>query len=255
MKIVLNGELTEITEETTEELREGWFPDCNVVIVDGVPVTVDTGIEEYSRIYIGKCPKGLTAAITQRNNLPSLKSATVGIAGAGGLGSNVATYLARAGVGWITIADYDRVEFSNLNRQNFNLSHLGLFKVDAVSDVISQINPEVVVEGHTEKLDPASVRRMFAGCDVVVEAFDAPEEKAMLLETVTAMGIPLVCGSGMAGIGDGAMEVRELNGVTVVGDGESDASEGILAPRVAACAGVMANKVLQILVSRKTRNE
>lgn len=254
MKVVLNGELTEITEETTEELREGWFPDCNVVIVDGVPVTEDTGIEEYSRIYIGKCPEGLTAAITERGRIGSLKGATVGIAGAGGLGSNIATYLARSGVGRIVVADYDRVEFSNLNRQNFNLSHLGLFKVDAISEVISGINPEIEVIGFTEKLDAVSIPRIFGGCDVVCEAFDDPAEKAMLVETVAAMRIPLVCGSGMGGTGDGEMKVRKLSeGIYVCGDGESDVSEGVLAPRVAACAGVMANKVLQILESGKDR--
>ena len=254
MKIILNGELTEITEETTEELREGWFPDCNVVVVDGVPVTEDTWIEEYSRIYIGKCPGGLTDAITQRGNISPLTDKTVGIAGAGGLGSNIATFLARSGVGRIIIADYDRVEFSNLNRQVYNLNHLGLFKVDAISEVISAINPEIEVIGFTEKLDEVNIPRIFSGCDVVCEAFDDPTEKAMLVETVSAMGIPLVCGSGMAGIGDGEMKVRKLSdSIYVCGDGESDLSEGVLAPRVAACAGVMANKVLQILESGKDR--
>ena len=156
MMIVLNGELTDVSEETTEELRQNRFPDADTVIVDGEPVSEDTGLEEYSRVYICSMPEGLTGAITKRCTegvSSALGKATVGIAGAGGLGSNIATYLARSGVGRIIIADFDRVEPSNLNRQNYDLSHLGLFKVDAISEVISRINPDIEVIARAVKID------------------------------------------------------------------------------------------------------
>ena len=258
MKIVLNGELTEVSEETTEELRMNRFPDANTIIVDGAPVDEDTGLEEYALVYICKVPGTLTDAVTERcadGTSSALRKATVGIAGAGGLGSNIATYLARSGVGRIVIADFDRVEFSNLNRQNYNLSHLGLFKVDAISAVIAQINPEVEVVARAVRIDRDNITDIFRGCDVICEAFDAADEKTRLVEAVSSLmpGVPMVCGSGMAGIGDtDTMKVRELSDTLYLcGDGISDAGEeGIMAPRVAVCAGMMANKVIQLL-SRK----
>ncbi len=258
MKIVLNGELTEVSEETTEELRKNRFPDADTVIVDGVPVGEDTGLEEYSLVYICRLEEGIADAITER--CPGgisgiLRKSTVGIAGAGGLGSNIATYLARSGVGRIIIADYDRVEPSNLNRQNFNLSHLGLFKVDAISAVISQINPEVEVVAYVAKVDRDNMADIFRGCDIICEAFDAAAEKTRFVEGVSSLlpGIPLVCGSGMAGIGDtDSMTIRKMSDTLYLcGDGVSEAGEeGIMAPRVAVCAGMMANKVLQILTKK-----
>ncbi len=255
MMIVLNGELTDVSEETTEELRQNRFPDADTVIVDGEPVSEDTGLEEYSRVYICSMPEGLTGAITKRCTegvASALRNATVGIAGAGGLGSNIATYLARSGVGRIIIADFDRVEPSNLNRQNYDLSHLGLFKVDAISEVISRINPDIEVIARAVRIDRDNITEIFSGCDVICEAFDAAGEKTKLVEAVSSLmpGIPMVCGSGMAGIGDtDGMNVRKLSDTLYLcGDGVSDAGEeGIMAPRVAVCAGMMANKVIQLL--------
>ncbi|MBO4503150.1 MAG: sulfur carrier protein ThiS adenylyltransferase ThiF [Candidatus Methanomethylophilus sp.] len=258
MMIVLNGVLTEVSEETTEELRKNRFPDADTVIVDGAPVDGDTGLEEYSLVYICRLSGTLTDAITKRctKGVTSvLKGATVGIAGAGGLGSNIATYLARSGIGRIIIADFDRVEPSNLNRQNYNLSHLGLFKVDAIAAVISQINPEVEIIPYAVKIDRDNLENIFRGCDVICEAFDAAEEKTKLIEATSSMlpGIPIVCGNGMAGIEDtGNMGVRRLSDTLYIcGDGESEAGEeGIMAPRVAVCAGMMANTVLRILARK-----
>ena len=258
MIIVLNGELTDVTEETTEELRQNRFPDADTVIVDGEPVSTDTGLEEYSRVYICSMPEGLTSAITRRcaeGVASALGKATVGIAGAGGLGSNIATYLARSGVGRIIIADFDRVEPSNLNRQNYGLQHLGLFKVDAISEVISSINPNIEVITHAVRIDRDNVAEIFRGCNVICEAFDVASEKTKLVEAVSSLlpGVPMVCGSGMAGISDtDTMNVRRLSDTLYLcGDGVSEAwEEGIMAPRVAVCAGMMANKVIQ-LISKK----
>ncbi len=187
------------------------------------------------------------------SRLDILVSRSVGIAGCGGLGSNCAVALVRAGVGKLVLTDFDLVTLSNLNRQYYFLDQVGLKKVHALRDNLLRIDPRVQVEAHDLRLEPDSLRRLFAGCDVIVEAFDRADQKRMLVETVLEHfpATPLVCGSGLAGWGR-SEEIRvERHGrLTLIGDGTREVSPGEppLAPRVGIVAAMQANQVLEILL-------
>lgn len=182
-----------------------------------------------------------------------LSGKVVGIAGAGGLGSNCAVALARVGIGKLVIADFDVISESNLNRQYFFRNQIGRKKVDALKENILAVNPIVKVEQNDIKLDRNSVLRLFKDCDVIVEAFDLAEMKQMILETV--MGEmpdkPLVTGVGMAGFGDSnSIGLRKEGNLYICGDGKSEISDENppLAPRVGIVANMQANVVLEILL-------
>ena len=130
-----------------------------------------------------------------------LESATVGIAGAGGLGSNCAAHLVRAGVRRLVIADFDVVSKSNLNRQFFFRDQLGRKKVDALSENLRRIEPDLDLALHDLRLTPENARPTFEGCQIIVEALDSADAKSMLLGALLPMGKPIVSASGLAGWG------------------------------------------------------
>ena len=130
-----------------------------------------------------------------------LERACIGIAGAGGLGSNCAMHLVRAGVRRLVVADFDVVGESNLNRQFFFRDQLGMKKVAALKANLLRIDPEAEIEAVDVKLDATAARTLFAGCDVVVEALDAVSAKTMLLGALMPLGLRLVTASGLAGWG------------------------------------------------------
>ena len=117
-----------------------------------------------------------------------LEAARVGIAGAGGLGSNCAMHLVRAGVRHLTVVDFDVVNESNLNRQFFFRDQLGLKKVEALKANLLRIDPDADIRSVDLRLDAASARETFADCDIVVEAFDVVEAKAMLVAALAPSG-------------------------------------------------------------------
>jgi sulfur carrier protein ThiS adenylyltransferase len=180
----------------------------------------------------------------------------VGIAGAGGLGSNCAVALARSGIGTMVISDFDVVEPANLNRQYYFASQVGMLKTIALQENIARINPDIVVIALAEKLDKLNIPEIFAGCDVIVEAFDKDEMKEMLAETVqTRMpGTPLVMGSGLAGWGKSeALKFRKIDeSLYICGDESTIAGEDMppMAPRVGIVANMQANTVVEILMKR-----
>ncbi len=184
-----------------------------------------------------------------------LSRCTVGIAGAGGLGSNCAVSLARLGIGRLVLADFDVVSLPNLDRQAYFLDQVGLPKVQALSANIFRIDPAVKVEAHTLRLDPESVLQIFSGCAVIVEAFDDAHAKAMIIETVLAK-LPetwLVAASGIAGFGKLAdMGIVRSGKLFLVGDRYSEVSRNCppLAPRVSIAAGMEADLVVQILLGK-----
>ena len=181
-------------------------------------------------------------------------AASVGIAGLGGLGSHIAVLLARLGVGRLVLADFDRVDVANLNRQHYFLPHLGRYKTEALAEQLRQINPWLDYEIHTCKVTADNALALFRGCQVVCEAFDRAEEKAMLVQAVLT-GLPdtlLVSGSGMAGSGSAnAIRSRRAMGrLYLCGDGESEMEQGrgLMAPRVAVCAAHQATLVMRLLL-------
>lgn len=184
-----------------------------------------------------------------------LSKFSVGIAGAGGLGSNCAVALARCGVGTLVIADFDIVELQNLSRQYYFTGQVGLMKTVALRESISIINPEVNVITYQKKLDRRNISEIFSGCNVIVEAFDNAEMKEMLIETVQMKmpGTPLIVASGLAGWGrTNEIICRKIdNTLYVCGDESSEISESMppLAPRVGIVANMQANVVLDILMN------
>jgi sulfur carrier protein ThiS adenylyltransferase len=186
-----------------------------------------------------------------------LSKFTVGIAGAGGLGSNCAVALARSGVGTLVIVDYDVIETPNLNRQYYFKSQVGLMKTVALEENIRNIDPEVKVISHQKKLDKFNIAEIFSGCNIIVEAFDSSEMKEMLIETVQILipGIPIIVGSGMAGWGKtNEITSRKIDDTLYVcGDESTEVSENMppIAPRVGIVANMQANLVIEILMKIK----
>ncbi len=186
-----------------------------------------------------------------------LRSFRAGIAGAGGLGSNCAVSLARSGVGTLVIADFDKIEPANLNRQYYFADQAGMYKTDALKANIQRINRAVNVIAHTLKLDEKNIPEIFAGCDIIVEAFDSSDMKQMLIETIQMRmpGIPVVTGSGLAGYGKNeAIRSRKIDDTLYVCGDESttaDDDHPPMAPRVSIVANMQANLVIEILLMKK----
>lgn len=199
----------------------------------------------------------LHAALVERHGADiqqKLDRTSVGIAGLGGLGSNIAVHLARLGVGRLVLVDFDTVDVTNLNRQHYTMKDIGVPKTLALLEQLEEINPYLQYEPYTERVIPANVTRMFAGCDVVCEAFDRADQKAMLIETLLER-LPdtvVVSGSGMAGYGsaNAIRTKRRFGRLYVCGDGTSDIADGVglMAPRVAVCAAQQATMVLRLLL-------
>jgi sulfur carrier protein ThiS adenylyltransferase len=188
-----------------------------------------------------------------KSKLQKLKGTCVGIAGCGGLGSNCAMALARAGIGRLVIADFDVVSAENLDRQYYFLDQVGQKKVLALRENLRRVNPDIAVETHDLLLGPDEVQRIFKDCRVIVEAFDKADMKLMIIETASEH-FPdkfIVAGSGLAGYGNNNdLRTRRLGNLFICGDETSEVSEELppLAPRVAAVAALQANQVLEIVM-------
>lgn len=184
-----------------------------------------------------------------------LEGAKIGIAGAGGLGSNCAMHLVRAGVKRLVIADFDVVNESNLNRQFFFRDQLGMKKVEALKANLLRINPEAEIEIADIRLDAASSRELFADCSIVVEAFDVVDAKVMLLGAFVGSGKKIVTASGLAGWGrSNAIRLRTMGrDVIAVGDGETGVAADVapVSPRVGIAAAMEANAVVALLLDKE----
>ena len=180
-----------------------------------------------------------------------LESVRIGIAGAGGLGSNCAMHLVRSGVKHITIADFDVVNESNLNRQFFFRDQIGQKKVEAIKANLLRIEPDADIRAVDIRLDASSAREIFADCGIVVEAFDAVDAKVMLVSAFASSGKKLVTASGLAGWGrSNAMRVRKMGSIVAIGDGETSVGDGAapVSPRVGIAAAMEANAVVSLLL-------
>lgn len=185
-----------------------------------------------------------------------LKKTRVCILGLGGLGSNVAVLLARSGIGSLKLVDFDTVEASNLNRQQYRISHIGLKKTEAMKSIIKEINPFVETEVLDIKIDRKNIYSTVGDIEIVVEAFDRAETKAMLMEELlTNTNKIVVSASGMAGLGS-ANEIvtRKIkDNFYLIGDNYSDYEEysGIMSTRVMLCAAHQANMVLRLILGEE----
>lgn len=184
-----------------------------------------------------------------------LESARIGIAGAGGLGSNVAAHLVRAGVKKFVICDFDTVNASNLNRQFFFQDQLGRKKVAALEENLRRIVPDLELEMRDVRLTAENAADTFAGCTLVVEAFDNAAAKAMLYGALLPRGVRLVAASGLAGWGrSAAIKIRQVGAnLVLVGDGASgvNATRAPVSPRVGIAAAMQANAAVAWLLGKE----
>ncbi|MDD2851980.1 MAG: sulfur carrier protein ThiS adenylyltransferase ThiF [Desulfuromonadaceae bacterium] len=263
MKIRINEKTAVIRkDQTLGDVAHHHKPDADLLIRNGFPAPGETVIEDGDELFLirrGEIPtkdelEGLMTARHTPGVHAVLKRSTVGIAGVGGLGSAVAVALARVGVGRLIIADFDIVEPSNLNRQQYFIDQIGRHKVDALAENLHRINPYVTVDTHCILLAADNIPALFSPCRIVVEAFDRADMKAMLVNRVleTLPRSTVVAASGMAGFGSNNDIVtrRITERLYLVGDGVSEAcpGNGLMAPRVGIAASHQANQVVRILL-------
>lgn len=181
-----------------------------------------------------------------------ISAAAVAVCGLGGLGSNIAVSLARAGVGKLILIDFDRIDVTNLQRQQYKASQVGMPKAVAMMENLKEIAPYVNVETHTARIDADNAAELISGADIVCEAFDNAESKATLAEAVLGgTNKYLVAASGMAGIGSANdIRTRKISErFYLCGDGVSDVNEtaGLFSSRVMLCAAHQAHTVLRLI--------
>jgi sulfur carrier protein ThiS adenylyltransferase len=247
------------------DLKGRLQPAADLIIYNGFPIAENIPLNDGDEVVFiekGKVPdeRELECLMVARHT-PGVhrrvKRSTVGIAGLGGLGSQVAVALARVGVGTLILADFDIVEPSNLNRQQYFIQQIGMPKVDAIRENLERINPYVRVITHHTVISPKNVRRIFGGADIIVEAFDKAEEKAMLVNAISE-SMPdtyIVAASGVAGYGNNNdMRTAKFSSkIFIVGDQRSAAGPGVglMAPRVGIAAHHQANMVLRLILGEE----
>ena len=278
IEIVLNGAKFNVPVKSLGELKELALGDKeseiykflekfnatepDIFIVDGFAIKEDSELKDGSNVVFirrGVMPERevLRAMIASRNspelNL-ALSKAVIGVAGLGGLGSNIALSLARVGVKKLVLADFDVVEPSNLNRQQYFVRHIGLKKTQALKELINDVNPFVEVETHDIFLDEKNVASVFGECEILCEAFDNVAGKAMILNEAGASlkDKKIIGASGMAGYFSSNLikTIKFAKNVYLCGDltNEAKIGQGLMAPRVAVCANHEANLVIRLLM-------
>jgi len=239
-------------------------PGADVLICNGAPVppreAAKLRLKEGDAVVLirrGEKPSrseacALLCARHSAGTIAKFRKTAIGIAGAGGLGSNAAMALARSGIGRLIMADFDVVEPSNLNRQAYNMSQIGQYKVDALKRNIRQVNPYVRVDAVRVKLTSRNIARVFAEADILIEAFDAPISKAMLANVFCRRfpAKPVILASGLADCASSnSVRTGRLGpNVYVVGDMRTGVASGVglMAPRVGIAACHQANLALRL---------
>lgn len=270
IRIRVNEQSLSLPASTTlHELRRASKPNADLLIYNGFPVVADVTLADGDEVVLIRrgerpCAEELEALLVARHGPgvhEKLRQAHVGVAGCGGLGSTLAVALARSGIGALTLLDFDIVEPSNLNRQQFFVDQIGQTKVDALTANLSRINPYVEITRHHLRFAKADVVRLFETCNVVAECFDNPAAKAELSIGMRQLlpGIPLVAVSGIAGYGPASAirSRRVFDNHFLIGDGVTAAEpgRGLLAPKVTVAAGHQANVVVRLLLGAISQDE
>jgi sulfur carrier protein ThiS adenylyltransferase len=246
-------------------LREQTFPNADIMIINGFPSANNQLLKENDRIVMiqrGQMPSAeQMEALMMARHTPGvhekIKQGIVGIAGVGGLGSTIAIALARTGVGQLILADFDVVEPSNLNRQQFFIDQIGRPKVEALSETLQRVNPAVQIVGHHQRVTADNLKSLFSAVDILVEAFDSAKEKAMLTNSFLSQypQKKLVAASGLAGYerSNSIVTQQITEHLIVCGDGVTAAVPGcgLMAPRVGIAAHHQANAVIRLLMGEK----
>jgi len=193
------------------------------------------------------------------NNVPGsteiLQQKCIAIAGCGGLGSNAAVALTRAGIGKLIIADFDVVEIANLNRQHYIQSDIGRKKVVATTDYLKAINPQLDLTTYDVRLNPENMPQYLGPADLLIEAFDRADQKQWLIETWSFLypEKPIVCGNGLSGLGaTDSLKVFQAGNIHFCGDATTDSTIGLCAARVGIVAHMEANVAIELLVKGST---
>ncbi|EYE88660.1 thiamine biosynthesis protein ThiF [Fervidicella metallireducens AeB] len=263
MNVFVNEKSIEIeNNETAYMVRERIKKDADIVVLNGFIINEDKMLKENDKLSLikrGEIPseEDLEGFLVSRHTPgihEKLKKASVGIAGLGGLGSNVAVSLARIGVGKLILVDFDVVEPSNLNRQQYFIRHIGMKKTEALKEILKEINPFIKIETKDVYLDKSNVKSIFSDVDIIVEAFDNPKCKAEITTTVlTQMEDKIVvAASGMAGYfsNNTIVTKKVTDRFYLIGDDISEAKIGcgLMAPRVAIAANHQANTVMRLIL-------
>lgn len=170
----------------------------------------------------------------------------IGIAGVGGIGSNVAVHLVRSGINALKVVDFDQVETSNLNRQFYFQDQIGHPKVEMLARNLRRIADDIDIDALILKLDEKNMAATFADCHIVIEGFDGQPQKKMLLEILADSGKAVVSASGVAGSCVDNIVVRQLGNCTIVGDFKTDCDQvQLYSHKVAAVAAMMAGVVIE----------
>lgn len=256
----LNGRQVSFENQTLMALVSAYHPEAEIVIYNGFATRCNYLLKVGDEIFTYS--KGAALSSDQLQSLmlsrhtpgsrALFQSAVVGVAGVGGLGSHVAFALARLGIGKLVLADFDLVEPTNLNRQAYTLAHLGMPKVEALKGQLLEANPFIHVSCHEARVNALNAKEFFGHCDVVVEAFDAPECKAELVNALLeTCEMPIIAASGIAGLysGNAIIAKRVTRRLFLVGDCVKGAGphEGLMLPRVMIAAGHQALLVAQLL--------
>jgi len=263
MKIFINEKLVDVKENITSyQVKDKYKKDSDVVILNGYPIVTDEILKEEDKITLIK--KGESLSLDELENLliarhtpnvhNKLKKGKIAILGLGGLGSNIAISLARIGVGQLVLVDFDVVEPSNLNRQQYFIDDIGKYKTQAMYENISKINPFINIKTYNMLVNKENMN-VFNDVDIIIEAFDNPKYKAQISNYVliNMKDKYLIASSGMAGYYDSNIiktkKIREK--FYICGDlvNEAKIGEGLMAPRVSICANHMANLAMQILIN------
>lgn len=261
MQVFLNGKPLEVCDGVSlSQVAEKCMPDADLWIYNGYQTQEDRTLapgDEIVLIRKGVMPapdvlEHMMAARHTPKVYEKVKNARVAVAGLGGLGSHIAMMLARTGVGELFLVDFDLVEPSNLNRQNYGIRHLGMAKTQAMAEQIREVNPYITVRVKQCRVTQDNAAELFGGYPIVCEAFDRPETKAAFINTLLEH-CPLctiVAASGMAGCqtANSIRTQKRFSRLYVCGDGETGTQPGcgLMAPRVTACAAHQANMVLRL---------
>ena len=266
IQIKVNEKEVSVSHQMTLlQVKEQFKPGADLIIYNGFPLAGDHSLRPGDEIILIKkgekpSPEEVECLMMARHTPgvhQKIRKSIVGIAGLGGLGSSIAIALARVGVGTLILVDFDIVEPSNLNRQQYFLHQIGTPKTEALQEILTRINPCVKIRLYHEKLTRDNAERIFKEAEVVVEAFDRADQKAMLINVVSEK-MPekyLVAASGVAGFGDNneIQTVRFSSRIFIVGDQKTAAQPGVglMAPRVGIAAHHQANTVLRILLGEE----
>jgi sulfur carrier protein ThiS adenylyltransferase len=263
MKIKINEKYITLDSQIgIFDLKDKVKPDADVIILNGHQVNENINLSENDEVFFiekGKIPfeDELEALLVSRHT-PSvhkkLKNSKIAVAGLGGLGSNIATSLARMGVGYLKLVDFDIVEPSNINRQYYFLDQLGMYKTGALKETLKRINPFIKYEFINKKVNENNIEEIFSGVDVICEAFDKAETKAMFIrKSMQLFSDSLIIGaSGVAGTySTEDLKIKKIGkNLYIVGDFENEAKigQGLMATRVAVAANIQANLAVRYIL-------